>query len=148
MRQRICRKLLMWFAPVAALALAIPVLAQTTRIEIHPIRSMTLTDEQFLNGRKDVQPVTIADELRLPHPWADRMPAVVLRHGSGGLSVSTARWAEELTGMGIAAFLLDSFSARDLTNTSADQDQLGRLAMIIDAYRALELPVNAHLRDE
>jgi dienelactone hydrolase len=41
--------------------------------------------------------------------------------------------------MGVATFILDSFTGRGLVSTVADQDRLGRLAMIIDAYRALEL---------
>jgi hypothetical protein len=27
--------------------------AQTARVEVHPIKTMTLTDQQFLNGAKD-----------------------------------------------------------------------------------------------
>jgi dienelactone hydrolase len=124
---------------LAALSLPPQALAQTARIELHAFRSTTLTDEQFLNGAKEGQPVTIAGELRLPRARAGRLPVVVLLHGSGGLSASHARWAEELTGMGIATFLVDSFTGRGIVSVSASQDTLGRLAMIIDAYRALDL---------
>lgn len=41
--------------------------------------------------------------------------------------------------MGVATFVIDSFTARGIVSTSNDHSQLGRLAMIIDAYRALEL---------
>jgi dienelactone hydrolase len=41
--------------------------------------------------------------------------------------------------MGVATFVFDSFTDRGIVNTNNDQDQLGRLAMIVDAYRALEL---------
>lgn len=135
-------KLLAVSVPImlAALSLPLPVHAQTTRIELHAFRSTTLTDEQFLNGVKEGQPVTIAGELRLPpRRGSTRLPAVVLLHGSGGLSGSHDRWAQELNGMGIAVFLVDSFTGRGIVSTSADQDALGRLAMIIDAYRALDL---------
>jgi dienelactone hydrolase len=44
--------------------------------------------------------------------------------------------------MGVATFILDSFTGRGLVSTINDQDQLGRLAMTIDAYRALELLAN------
>lgn len=124
---------------LATLSLPAQALAQTARIELHAFRSTTLTDEQFLNGVKEGQPVTIAGELRLPRARTDRLPVVVLLHGSGGLSASHARWAEELTGMGIATFLVDSFTGRGIVSVSASQDTLGRLAMIIDAYRALDL---------
>jgi len=113
--------------------------AQTARIEIHALRTTTLTDQQFLNGVKEGQPATIAAELRLPRRTTARMPAIVLLHGSGGLSGSHERWAQEFIGMGVAVLLVDSFTGRGIVSTSADQDALGRLAMIIDAYRALEL---------
>ncbi len=124
---------------LAALSLPLQAHAQTARIELHAFRSITLTDQQFLNGAKEGQPVTITGELRLPRRGNARVPAVVLLHGSGGLSASHARWAEELTGMGIATFLVDSFTGRGIVSVSANQDALGRLAMIIDAYRALDL---------
>src|SRR6185503_12383547 len=77
--------------------------AQSTRIELHAFRSTTLTDEQFLNGAKEGQPVTLTGELRLPaRAGSARLPAVVLLHGSGGLSSSNQNWAQELNGMGIA----------------------------------------------
>ena len=40
--------------------------------------------------------------------------------------------------MGIASLLLDSFSGRGLVSTSTDQALLGRLNMILDAYRAFD----------
>jgi dienelactone hydrolase len=133
------QSLTQWFLCLTALLIAISAHAQTARIEIHALRSTTLTDEQFLNGVKKGQPVTIAGELRLPRPWTDRMPVVVILHGSGGVPPRTDRWAQEFLSMGIATFVLDSFTGRGISGTSADQDQLGRLAMIVDAYRALEL---------
>ena len=41
---------------------------QPARMEIHSIPSMTLTDQEFLTGRQEGKPVTIAGELRLPRP--------------------------------------------------------------------------------
>jgi hypothetical protein len=47
-------------------------------------------------------------------------------------------WAKEFNEMGIASLLLDSFSGRGLVSTSTDQALLGRLNMILDAYRAFD----------
>ena len=128
------------FPIVLAVLLPAVAQAQSTRVELHAFRSVTLTDDQFLNGVKEGQPVTITGELRLPaRRGPARLPAVVLLHGSGGLSVSHQNWAQELNSMGIAVFLVDSFTGRGIVSTSANQDTLGRLAMIIDAYRALDL---------
>lgn len=114
-------------------------LAQVARIEVHPFGSMTLTDQQILTGAKDGRPVTLAGELRIPRPGTDRLPAVILVHGSGGISGSIDSWSQQLNSLGVATFIPDSFTARGIVSTVADQDQLGRLATTIDAYRALEL---------
>lgn len=116
-----------------------PAYAQVAKIEVYPLESMTLTDEDFLAGRKEGKPVTLAGELRIPRPGAARLPAVVLIHGSGGVSGYIGDWAQFLNALGVATFTLDSFSGRGIASTIDDQDRLGRLAMIVDAYRALDL---------
>jgi dienelactone hydrolase len=124
-----------------ALAAGIPATgrAQVARIEIPSFQSMTLTDQEFLAGHKDGKPVTLAGELRLPRPGTDRLPAVVLLHGSGGIGGYIPDWQEEFSAIGVATFVIDSFTGRGIVNTLNDQSQLGRLAMIVDAYGALEL---------
>ena len=101
--------------------------------------SLTLSDAQFLTGMKDGQVVMIWGDLRLPETGDKRLPAVILAHGSGGLGAHEERWADELNAMGVAAFLLDSFSGRGIGETAVDQSRLSLGAMVVDAYRALEL---------
>jgi dienelactone hydrolase len=113
--------------------------AQVARMEIHSFQSTTLTDQEFLSGHKEGKPVTLAGELRLPRPGTDRLPVVILVHGSGGVSGYVTDWEQDLNAMGVATFVIDSFTARGITRTNEDQSQLGRLAMIVDAYRALDL---------
>jgi len=113
--------------------------AQMVRLELHTIQSMTLSDQQFLTGRKDGEPVLLAGELRIPRASAARLPAVLLVHGSGGASAREATWAEHFNNLGVATFTLDSFTGRGLTSTGENQALLARLAMVVDAYRALEL---------
>ncbi|GGC65779.1 dienelactone hydrolase family protein [Undibacterium terreum] len=115
------------------------VFAQVARMEIHTFPSMTLSDQEFLTGSKDGKAVTLAGELRLPRAGSDRLAAVVILHGSGGINGGITDWAQDLNAMGVATFVIDSFTARGITNTFNDQAQLGRLAMTIDAYRALDL---------
>ena len=117
---------------------------QTARIEIHSIETMTLTDQQFLTGVKNGKPAMIGGELRLP-PGTERFPAVILLHGSLGVGATVDRWARELNGIGVAAFILYSFTGRGIVQTSTDQSQLGRLNMIMDAYRALTI-LSKHVR--
>src|SRR5215510_12306860 len=115
------------------------------RIELRPIETLTLTDQQFLTGAKNGKAGPIAGEARIPRGVNGRMPAVVLLHGSGGVGPGPELWAKHFNEMGIAAFVLDSFSARGLVSTSADQALLGRLNMILDAYRSHEM-LAAHPR--
>jgi dienelactone hydrolase len=108
------------------------------RLELIQIESMTLTDAQFLAGAKDGKPVTIAGELRLPRAGSERAPAVILVHGSGGIGSGWPDfWSQELNSIGVATFVIDGFTGRGITSTGEDQDQLGRLTMIYDVYRAL-----------
>lgn len=119
--------------------LALAAHAQVARVELHTFASTTLTDEEFLTGKAEGKPVTLAGELRLPKPGTDRLPAVVLVHGSGGVSGYVDDWVPKLNALGVATFLFDSFTPRGIVNTVQDQSQLGRLAMTVDAYRALAL---------
>lgn len=75
----------------------------------------------ILSGRKNGKQVTIAGELRIPTPGDDRLPAVVLLHGSGGVSGYVADWARELNATGLATFLIDGFTGRGIASTLNDQ---------------------------
>lgn len=107
------------------------------RPEIHPVETVTLTGRQFRLGEKAGKPTRLAGVLRLPVSGKGRMPAIVLLHGSAGVAESTERWAQELTSIGAATFLLDSFSGRGITSSAADQSQLDALAMMVDAFCVL-----------
>jgi dienelactone hydrolase len=106
-------------------------------MEVRSIDSVTLTGEQFLTGDTKGKPVMLAGELRIPRPGNDRLPAVILVHGSGGVNASHERWAQELNSIGVATLILDTFSGRGIVSTVNDQSQLHSLAMMVDAYRAL-----------
>ena len=128
----------------AVFAVLLPIVTQAqaeklpvTRLEIHPLRSMTLSDSQFLRGEKG-EPAMVAGELRLPNA-PGKLPVVVLIHGSGGPGANIPMWEDILNGMGIATFALDGFSGRGIVQTSTNQAALGRLNLILDAYVALEV---------
>ena len=125
--------------------------AQFARQEVIALQSVTISDNDFLQGKKDGKAVTIAGRLLLPKATPDaKQPAVILIHGSGGLGSSagsTAEWERELASAGFAVFSLDSFTGRGIVSTVADQSQLGRYNAIIDAYRALEV-LAKHLRPQ
>ena len=128
-----------------ALTASLPALATeaslkqiAARTELHPIQTLTLSDQQFLKADPDGKPVTVSGQLRIAQ-GSGRLPTVVLVHGSGGMGANIDMWARELNEMGVSTFALDGFTGRGLTAVSTDQAQLGRLNLILDAYRALEI---------
>ncbi|WP_432697129.1 dienelactone hydrolase family protein [Marinobacterium sp. YM272] len=73
---------------------------------------------------------------------------MILLHGSsgiGGTDSLTDYSRQFLNGLGVATFVIDSFSDRGITQTLTDQSRLGRLQAVYDAYRALEL-ISEHPR--
>ena len=107
------------------------------RTEVYPVPTVTLSTADFLLGKKDGKPAMIAGELRIPKPGTDRLPAVVLVHGSGGVGFNFGMWAGELNKAGFATFVTDSFTGRGITNTITDQSQLSSYTMMNDAFAAL-----------
>jgi dienelactone hydrolase len=103
------------------------------------LRTTTPTINEFLLGVVPAATSLIWGDLVLPPREAQRHAAVVVVHGSGGVSPREDRWADELRQAGAATFVLDSFTGRGITMTAEDQSQLHSLAMVGDAYRALEL---------
>lgn len=125
-------------APPGAPVPAVTTLAsgQTGRIGFETV---TLTSTQFLMGVKDGPSTVIWGELRLPSEGAGRLPAVILVLGSDGVGAREARWAEELDRIGVATFVLDSFTGRGHLRPFDPATLPSPLAMIVDAYRVLAL---------
>jgi dienelactone hydrolase len=106
------------------------------KIELHPVPTLTLSDQQFLTGDSNTPNATVSGELRIAQGQG-RLPVVVLVHGSGGMIANVDAWANAFNAMGVSTFAVDSFTGRGIDRMVDDQSQLGRLNMIIDVYRAL-----------
>ncbi|CAG9297047.1 dienelactone hydrolase family protein [Celerinatantimonas diazotrophica] len=102
--------------------------------QIIPLRSHTYTDAQLLANQVGEE-VTIAGVLRLVH--SQNNPVVVLLHGSGGYREFIDHWVLLLNQHHFSTLVIDSFTGRGLTDVGANQQSLGRLASIADAYAAL-----------
>lgn len=113
-----------------------------SRIELHPIQTVTLSSSQFLSSEKQSSSDIIGGELRVPSGIEGRVPAVVLMHGGAGITMNIDPWARELNYIGLAAFIIDSFTGRGLKEGRVPLSRVGPLTMIVDAYRALELLSN------
>lgn len=108
------------------------------RVELHAIPTLTLSDQQFLTGDANAKPATVTGEFRIAQ-GSGRLPVVILIHGSGGVGPNIEMWANELNAIGVSTFAIDGFTGRGLTSVNMDQALLGRLNLILDAYRALDI---------
>jgi dienelactone hydrolase len=108
------------------------------RIELHSIQSLTIPDKQFLTGDSRGQAVTVAGEFRIAQ-GTGRLPAVILMHGSSGVGANIEPWVHRFNAMGISTFVIDGFTGRGLTTVGTNQALLGRLNLIVDIYRALDI---------
>lgn len=136
-RSRLCRMsgIALKFGVLAFISCA---QAQIARLEVHTLATVTLTTGEFLTGKKDGKRETIAAELRIPRPGTDRLPAVILMHGISGIGGNVDDWSQHLNSMGVATFVVDSYTGRGLPHGSAPGAPSPG-ARIVDAYRALEL---------
>jgi dienelactone hydrolase len=94
---------------------------------------------QLAEGSFRKNPVDVSGELLLPGKFAQRVPAVILLHGSDGLSELQHRYARLLLRSGMAVLLIDSFTARGVHDTVRDPNSVTPYSMLIDAYQALHL---------
>lgn len=82
--------------------------------------------------------VTVRGRLMVPAtptPW----PAVVMLHSASGQGAIDWAYADLLTANGYAVLAVDSFSPRGAFRTVADQTEVSEAAIVLDAYRALDL---------
>jgi dienelactone hydrolase len=84
------------------------------------------------------KPIQVPGQLLLPM-GSGKVPAMVIHHGSGGLSEAREyRYARELVSMGVAALVIDSFKPRGISSTVSDQSAVSALEMADDAFAALK----------
>jgi dienelactone hydrolase len=97
---------------------------------------------QAISRSADMGRVTIDGKLfQPPRAAGDRpLPLVIVVPGSLGVAASHIAHAEALTGVGIAAFVLDPFGARGIGSTVANQTQYSFAASawdVLAAWKAL-----------
>ena len=108
------------------------------RTEVHPLQTLTISDQQFLTGDDKGEQTTLAAQFRIAQ-GSGRLPVVIMLHGSGGIGSNIEMWSNELNSIGISTFVVDGFTGRGLTSVNTDQARLGRLSFVLDAYRALDI---------
>ncbi|MEC9345976.1 MAG: dienelactone hydrolase family protein [Pseudomonadota bacterium] len=93
----------------------------------------TLSFDRIHRGK----PLRVSGELLLPD-GAGPFPAMVIQHGSGGVSQAREyRYAAAFVGMGVAALVVDSFGPRGVGSTVSDQSSVSIIEMVHDDLAAL-----------
>lgn len=140
-------KSLLMLAAVCATLLGLPQMAAAqgaaykdvpTRVELHAIKSLWLSDQQFLSGDPNGKEVTLGVELRIAQ-GPGRRPTIILMHGSGGIGGNVAFWVRHFNGLGFNTLTIDGMTGRGLVGVGEKQAVLGRLNFILDIYRAMEI---------
>lgn len=85
------------------------------------------------------QRTVIFGTLRVPKKATAPVPAMVIAHGSAGVAERESWWADHLDDIGMASFIVDSFTPRNIRDTATDQTQLSTAANVADAFAALKL---------
>ena len=94
---------------------------------------------ELMQGNQTGETVNIVGHLFLP-PGGDKLPAVVLVHGSAGIyNAELDYWPKRFNAAGIAVFTLDMFGPRGVRSTAEDQSQVPFTADVADAFAALRV---------
>jgi dienelactone hydrolase len=134
-----------WPVTAALLAMtALPAAAQVgstkdlpVRVELHGVKSLWLSDQQFLSGDPNAKEVTLGVELRVAQGQG-RRPTMILMHGSGGIGANVPFWVRHFNAMGINTVTIDGMTGRSLAGVGEKQAVLGRLNFVLDIYRTME----------
>lgn len=94
---------------------------------------------ELFRGNAGGETQNIVGQLFLPQ-GAERVPAVVLLHGSGGLYQALLDfWPRTFNAAGYAVFTVDMFGPRGVQSTADDQSRVPFAADVADAFAALKL---------
>jgi dienelactone hydrolase len=112
---------------------------QTGRIEYESMNPPNRWEYARLNMQNTPQQVVWGD-LLMPKNASGKVPALVLSHGSSGISPAAYDvWAKEMNAAGVAIFIIDSFKPRGVEQTATDQSKVTFPAQTADALNALKL---------
>lgn len=94
---------------------------------------------ELMKGTGQGEAVNVTGHFFLP-PGTEKVPAIVLMHGSGGLYEAMLDfWPKQFNAAGIAVLSVDSFGPRGVEGTVDDQTRVPFAADSADAFAALRL---------
>ncbi len=131
-----------WLRMLVAVALAsfVPVIGIAQEKVDIPSRTPS-TWTEYTHGQGAA--VKVVGYLYLPGGAKGPVPAMILKHGSAGLTGAQGdnirQWAKSMNDWGMAAFVVDSFAPRGIGESASDQSKLRSLADLADAFAALKV---------
>ena len=78
-------------------------------------------------------------DLSLPKVADEKVPAMVLMHGSAGVERSMVQWVDAFNEIGVATFVVNVFEPRGVKRTVENQALVPSAADLMDAFQALLL---------
>ena len=135
-------------ALLALLALGVSIVVRAQ--ELSPLDATTVGRIDFVSVARDSSTAqamsrslkftdSISGDLQFPDRHG-KLAAMVIMHGSGGPRRTTATdWAPWLRSLGVATFIVDSFTSRAIVNTVDDQSRISYPASALDALIALKV---------
>lgn len=91
---------------------------------------------QAISNPEAMPHMDVDGKLFLPPDAKAPLACVIVAPGSLGVAPSHLAHAETIVGLGLAAFMLDSFGARNVTSTVANQTQFSFAASAYDLFAA------------
>jgi len=102
--------------------------------------SVNATYVELVSRTYDLTPVPIFGTLLLPTDLSSKVPAMIIAHGTSGVTQGREfEWARYLNSLGIAAFIVDSFTPRGIGAGGIDPFLNNGSFNVVDALKALEL---------
>ena len=129
------------FGATAATPVAVSTFADAPGNGTYAFASWTpKTLGELLQGNRTGDTVNIIGHLYLPAQSAEKVPAVVLVHGSGGVGEAELNyWPRKFNEAGIAVFVIDMFAPRGVASTFDDQSRVPFSADVADVFAALKV---------
>lgn len=110
------------------------------RIEFQSYTPKTMFDLARERGQNWPEQ-TIWGDLSFPSkaPLSEKLPVIVLMHGSAGIGPALSQWVDAFNDIGVATFVVDSFGPRGVKSMVEDQSILPTAANLMDAFKALQV---------
>jgi dienelactone hydrolase len=132
------------FVGALLLATILPAQAQTLdvtakgRIEFQSFTPKSMFD-LARERRRNWEEQTVWGDLSFPSKSMEKVPVMVLMHGSAGVGRAMSQWVDAFNDIGVATFVVDSFGPRGIATTVDDQERLPTAANLMDAFAALQI---------